>query len=414
MHKSGRYSRPWSQLRIAGVGALGNGLAFAAAALAVAWLLSDDVLRQFYKEHARVHVVINTSLIGVVIGFMVLWQFKRSECDRAFDAARAAERAGIPTLAVLPPTEDLDPTRPSIPDVAARNYGGYARATVEYLEGRYVCFRPAFTSAGLICAYLMDLRWDPVASCLIFEEKNREDAGHTQRGRVYIPDGRPFMNFVTVAEGGIRLIMVSRPWERESACGLIMTLSNPSGTQFTPASAPIVLRRVADRIPQLGFIRSDAPEYESYRQELEAVAPEFGFFATAPRPVSGAGAKCTGKALEYAIGHDAVVALAQHGEEIRDDEKGCWGRKQEAADHRACQRRVLLLARAADRHRDHADDHGRRRHQHRPDPGMARVKGGSEGAPPFELLLAREGDQEDGVRRGDADRHDRGGESRAQ
>jgi len=38
---------------------------------------------------------------------------------------------------------------------------------------------------------------------------------------------------------------------------------------------------------------------------------------------------------------------------------------------------------------------------------MGRVKGGSERAPPYELLLAREGDQKDGVRRGDADRHDR-------
>ena len=38
---------------------------------------------------------------------------------------------------------------------------------------------------------------------------------------------------------------------------------------------------------------------------------------------------------------------------------------------------------------------------------MGRVKGGPESAPAFELLLAREGDQEDGVRRGDADRHDR-------
>jgi len=99
------------------------------------------------------------------------------------------------------------------------------------------------------------------------------------------------MSFVTVAQGGIRLITVSRPGERDSARGLIMTLSNPSGMQFTPASAPIVLKRVADTIPALGFIRPDAPEYESYRRELDAVAPAFGFFATAPRPAAGPEAK---------------------------------------------------------------------------------------------------------------------------
>jgi hypothetical protein len=96
------------------------------------------------------------------------------------------------------------------------------------------------------------------------------------------------MNFVTVGGGGIRLITVSRPGERESARGLIMTLSNPSGMQFTPASAPIVLRRVTDRIPQLGFLRPGAPDYDYYRRELEAVAPEFGFFASAPQPPSAA------------------------------------------------------------------------------------------------------------------------------
>jgi hypothetical protein len=60
-----------------------------------------------------------------------------------------------------------------------------------------------------------------------------------------------------------------------------MTLSNPSGMHFTPASAPVVLRRILDRIPQLGFIRTDAPDYDSYRQELETVTPAFGFFVTA-------------------------------------------------------------------------------------------------------------------------------------
>ena len=70
-----------------------------------------------------------------------------------------------------------------------------------------------------------------------------------------------------------------------------MTLSNPGGMHFTPVSAPIVLRRIVDKVPQLGFIRPDAPDYESYRRELEAVAPAFGFFATAPRPAAGAEAR---------------------------------------------------------------------------------------------------------------------------
>jgi Co/Zn/Cd efflux system component len=288
-------ARPWSQLQIATLGAIGNGLAFMAAALVVAWLLRDDVLAQFYAhpQQARPLVVITSGLIGLAIGAMVLAAFKRSERAHQDIVEQAAEgvRAGIPGLAMLPPAEDLDPAAQSRSDVAAPNYGGYSRANAAHLEGCYVCFRPAFTLPGVITAYLMDLRWDDTASCLTFEESGRADAGHTQRGRVYIPDGRPFISFVTVERGGIRLVTVSRPEQGESARGLIMSLSNPGGMHFTPVSAPIVLRRIVDKVPQLGFIRPDAPDYESYRRELEAVAPAFGFFAAAPRPAAGAQAR---------------------------------------------------------------------------------------------------------------------------
>jgi len=187
------------------LGALGNGLAFMAAALVVAWLLRNDVLAQFYAdpEHARPLVVITSGLIGLAIGAMVLAAFKRSERARHDIVEQAVDgaRAGIPGCVVLPPAEDLDPATPSRSDVAAQNYGGYSRANVAHLEGCYVCFRPAFTLPGVITAYLMDLRWDDAASCLTFEESGRADAGHTQRGRVYIPDGRPFISFVTVERG---------------------------------------------------------------------------------------------------------------------------------------------------------------------------------------------------------------------
>src|ERR1700722_13865325 len=89
-----------------------------------------------------------------------------------------------------------------------------------------------------------------------------------------------------------------------------------------------------------------------------------------------------GEFLEQAIGRDAVIALAEHGKEIGDDQKGGGSRKHNPADHGARQRRVLLLARAANRHRDHADDHRRCRHQHGADSGTTRVKGSAERAPP--------------------------------
>ena len=76
------------------------------------------------------------------------------------------------------------------------------------LVGGYICFRPALTAAGVISAYLIDVHWDKETSCLTFDEKDRKDAAHAQRGRVYIPDGRQFMSLVTVEGGSIRLVTV--------------------------------------------------------------------------------------------------------------------------------------------------------------------------------------------------------------
>src|SRR6185312_10176159 len=69
----------------------------------------------------------------------------------------------------------------------------------------------------------------------------------------------------------------------------------------------------------------------------------------------------------------AVFTSPEHGEEIGDDEERRRCGEQQTADHGAGERGVLLLAGAADRHWQHADDHGRCRHQHWPDPGMAGI-----------------------------------------
>jgi hypothetical protein len=137
---------------------------------------------------------------------------------------------------------------------------------------------------NVIAACVVTLHWEASESCLIFEEQGRVDARYTQRGRVYIPDGKPYMSLLTVEGGAIRLIMISRPDGGGSARGLITTLSNPGGVQFTPVSAPLVMKRLASETdtPQLGFIKSETEDYASYSRELEAVMPDYAYFTIAP------------------------------------------------------------------------------------------------------------------------------------
>src|SRR5262249_23134943 len=59
----------------------------------------------------------------------------------------------------------------------------------------------------------------------------------------------------------------------------------------------------------------------------------------------------------------------KHGEHRRNEQQRRYGREHQPADHRAAERRVLLAAFAEpERHRQHADDHRERGHDHRPEP----------------------------------------------
>src|ERR1700723_712050 len=72
--------------------------------------------------------------------------------------------------------------------------------------------------------------------------------------------------------------------------------------------------------------------------------------------------------------------------------------KDQAADHGAPERRVLLTALAeAERHRQHADDHGQRGHQHRTDTDEAGLDRRGDGVAEFLIALAGEADHQHAV-----------------
>ncbi|MFL6803980.1 MAG: hypothetical protein ACJ8FM_08330, partial [Xanthobacteraceae bacterium] len=81
----------------------------------------------------------------------------------------------------------------------------------------------------------------------------------------------------------VRMILVARP-EGGLARGLITTLSNPGGMNFTPASAPLVLRLVAAQTSQLGYIHPGSQDYDRYLGELASVTPQFGGFTDVRAP----------------------------------------------------------------------------------------------------------------------------------
>jgi hypothetical protein len=171
-------------------------------------------------------------------------------------------------------------TSPAI-RTAAKTVGGYVLDAVRHLQGDYLCVRPVFANPARLSAYLISIAWSDEQQSLVFEEKSRFDAKYAHRGAVYIAFGTSFLNLVSTSEGNVRTVLLSLPGGDGVLRGIICALSNPKGSIFIPASAPIVLKRLREgEEPELGIITGQSKSYHPYQSLLATVlAEDFGIFA---------------------------------------------------------------------------------------------------------------------------------------
>lgn len=156
---------------------------------------------------------------------------------------------------------------------APEELGGYTAKTARQYIGEYLCIRPLFGNPKFLNVYLMDFLWNEKEHYLTFQEKSRFDKRHEQKGRVYIPNGQPYMSLLTADEGEVRHIILSR--SREGVMrGLIQTLFNRGGEIYTPVCGPIVLQRTNGEVigdADLGQVDPKKPKYKRYRELLTEV-----------------------------------------------------------------------------------------------------------------------------------------------
>jgi hypothetical protein len=170
-----------------------------AAGLLVAWMLEDKVLAQFYArpEHAPHRRDDGRLTTGLAIGAMVLFAFKRSErACRMTPSTRPKARATAFRARCAPAAEELEPAAAEIRRRGTklrRVLAGERRISRTHVASGRPSLRPA-SSAYLGPALGRSRRASR-------SRRRTADAGHAQRGRVYIPDGRPFISFVTVERG---------------------------------------------------------------------------------------------------------------------------------------------------------------------------------------------------------------------
>ncbi len=160
-------------------------------------------------------------------------------------------------------------------EVAADGLCAYSRRSVSWLEGDYLTMRPSFGVNGAIYAYRTEILWDAAVPCLVFREKERQDAAYTQFGEVAVPNQSGHIYLVTNRHGQHRLITVSRPTIGGEMFGIITTLLAGRGSQLTPIAAPIAFLPIkAVAAPTLGRISPDDVNYPLYRGHLSRATDE--------------------------------------------------------------------------------------------------------------------------------------------
>jgi transcriptional regulator with XRE-family HTH domain len=167
------------------------------------------------------------------------------------------------------------PAPPNHNGVARGDLGSYARASVSWIEGRYLTVRPSFGDKDAIYAYQTEIAWDEQRSSLIFRESQRLDSEFTHHGDVSVPNQSGHIYLVTNSNGQYRLIILTRPTRTGQMHGILTTLQAGRGAQLTPVAAPIALIPAGAVSPiEFGRIAAGHHCYEPYRKALRRTIEE--------------------------------------------------------------------------------------------------------------------------------------------
>jgi hypothetical protein len=151
--------------------------------------------------------------------------------------------------------------------------GGYARASVAWLEGNYLTIRPSSKRPDELFTYITDITWNEERSHLVFREIARLDAAYAQKGDVAVPHQTGHIYFTTNRHGQHRLVTLKRMVRSGELFGLLLTLQQEKGAHLMPVAMPIALLPVAglSQAPSLGKVGAGNRNYDDYRAVLRKV-----------------------------------------------------------------------------------------------------------------------------------------------
>ncbi len=154
--------------------------------------------------------------------------------------------------------------------------GGYARATVSWLEGNYLTIRPASRKQGGLFTYTTIVDWNEKRACLVFEERARLDRAYAQKGDVALPHQTGHIYFTTNRHGQHRLMIMQRKTLTGEMFGILLTLQQDKGASLLPVTMPVAMIPMASlkEPPFVGVVGEQHARYDDYALMLRRVEAE--------------------------------------------------------------------------------------------------------------------------------------------
>lgn len=163
-------------------------------------------------------------------------------------------------------------------DVADDVFGGYTRNTHRNYEGFFYLYRPSFSNTGVIFRGVVNIVWNDNEDVFSFSEYYNSDleSGETKAhtGNVCISSYTNLMHLMTMYEGSVRLMTMTKMREKEGILrGTIQTQSE-SLMFFQPTVAPVVLRKLKAYDPEvslasdIGLIDETASDWSFAHEQL--------------------------------------------------------------------------------------------------------------------------------------------------
>jgi transcriptional regulator with XRE-family HTH domain len=172
---------------------------------------------------------------------------------------------------------------------AKAKYGGYTRIQVEEYEGRFLAYRRSFSIPANLVRSLYEFSWNDERGCLTFHETQKYatevQAPLDLSGEVFISANIGLLHLVTVFNGAVRLITLTRMRPDTLAMrGSVQTQAQDEFF-FRPAISPIVMQKChpaigVDQIASMvGPVLPTDPEYQRLNTALNEIENKVVTFA---------------------------------------------------------------------------------------------------------------------------------------